>query len=55
MREGDWKLLINADGSDSELYDLSTDPNESRNLAAAKPDLTARLSRIALDWRKSLP
>jgi arylsulfatase A-like enzyme len=55
VRDGDWKLLINADGSGTELYDLSTDANESRNLAAAKPDLTERLSRIALDWRRSLP
>ncbi len=55
VREGDWKLLINADGSGTELYDLSTDQNESRNLAAAKPDLRERLSRMALDWRRSLP
>ena len=55
MREGDWKLLINADGTGAELYDLATDPNEARNLAAEKPDLTKRLTDAALGWRKSLP
>lgn len=53
--EGNWKLLINADGTGTELYDLAEDPKETRNLAADKPDVAERLSRQALDWRKSLP
>jgi arylsulfatase A-like enzyme len=55
VRQGDWKLLINADGSGAELYDLATDPTEEKNLAAVKPDVVRRLSRLALDWRKALP
>ncbi len=55
VREGDWKLLINADGLGAELYNLAVDPQEQRNLAEAKPDVTKRLSRKALEWRKSLP
>ncbi|HEY6169424.1 MAG TPA: sulfatase-like hydrolase/transferase, partial [Verrucomicrobiae bacterium] len=55
VREGNWKLLINADGSGAELYDLAADRNESRNLAAEKPDVAKRLAEAALAWRKSLP
>lgn len=55
MREGDWKLLINADGSGAELFDLAVDPKEGKNLADAKPDLTKRLSERALSWRELLP
>jgi arylsulfatase A-like enzyme len=55
MREGKWKLLVNADGSDCQLYDLDTDPNETTDIAATQPDVTARLKQMTLDWRKSLP
>ena len=55
IREDNWKLLISADGTGAELYDLAADPNEARNLAAEKPDLTKRLTDAALGWRKSLP
>ena len=55
VREGKWKLLLNADGSDQQLYNLTTDPKESRNLAAQNPEITARLSQQALAWRNSLP
>ena len=34
LRDGKWKLLINADATGAELYDLADDPNESQNLAA---------------------
>jgi arylsulfatase A-like enzyme len=55
IRDGDWKLLINADGTGAELYDLATDRNETHNLAAEKPDIANRLTDAALAWRKSLP
>lgn len=55
MRDGNWKLLVNADGTGAELYDLSSDPNEMKNLAAQKLDVTRRLSSSVLTWRKSLP
>lgn len=55
VREGNWKLLLNADGSAPELYDLAADPKEENDLAEARRDVTKRLSRKALEWRRSLP
>jgi len=33
IRDGRWKLLVNPDGSDLQLYDLEADPGEKTNLA----------------------
>lgn len=53
--EGDWKLLIDADGRRAELYDLATDPEERFDRSDAQPDLTRRLSAEALQWRRAMP
>lgn len=55
IREGDWKLLINADGTGAELYDLAQDPNETANRAASEPVLVERLKKTVLEWRASVP
>ena len=55
VREGDWKLLVNADGSDAQLFDLGADIFETRNVAEANPQIAARLKQQALAWRKALP
>jgi len=55
VRDGDWKLLINEDGTSPQLYDLSKDIKEKNNLASEKPDVVERLKRMVLDWRKSMP
>jgi arylsulfatase A-like enzyme len=55
VREGNWKLLVNADGTGAELYDLAADPNEASDRAAAEPAVARRLTEAALRWRKSLP
>lgn len=55
VRDGQWKLLVNADGTGAELYDLATDPKESTNVAAGNPDVARRLTASALGWRRSLP
>ena len=55
VRDGDWKLLLNADGSDRQLYNLQNDPKETNNVAGVHPDITTRLTKLALDWRTSLP
>ena len=55
IRDGNWKLLMNADGSGAEIYDLAADPNETNDLVLKNSAQTARLSAIVLAWRKSLP
>ncbi len=55
VRDGKWKLLVNANGTGAELYDLSADPNESKNLASGNPDAVRRLSAAVLRWRQNLP
>ena len=43
VRDGDWKLLANPDGSDAQLYNLADDIGESENLLKANPDKAAEL------------
>lgn len=53
--DGDWKMLVNADGSGGELYQIAADPNETKNRTSTEPEIANRLRKLALDWRKSLP
>ena len=55
VREGDWKLMLTYDAKRVELHSLSSDRAESQDVAAANPDVVARLSRLALDWKATLP
>lgn len=55
VREGDWKLVTTYDGSRVELHDLATDRAEQNDVAKQQPDVVARLTRLALDWKASLP
>jgi len=55
VRDGRWKLLCTYDGAAAELYDLTVDPSEKNNLAAAQPAETARLMAAAVAWHRSLP
>jgi arylsulfatase A-like enzyme len=55
IRDGKWKLLVNDDGSDVELYDLDADRNETQNIADKHPAIAKRLSTAALQWRNQQP
>jgi arylsulfatase A-like enzyme len=55
VRQGEWKLLVNPDGSDVQLYDMAADRNETNNLATVKVELAGRLKAAALAWKGSLP
>lgn len=50
IRRGDWKLLVNDNGADAELYDLSVDKNETTNVASEHQDLVNELSQKVCDW-----
>src|SRR5918999_5591855 len=57
VQESTWKLVLNAGGRRSrtaglELYDLTRDPLETRNLAAAKPEEVRRLRRDLAAWMR---
>jgi len=61
VREGDWKLVINGPASthngkdmaaeETFLSNLADDPGETNNLAAAHPDIVARLTELHEAWR----
>lgn len=55
VRDGNWKLLCEFDGSKPQLYDLTTDASETTNVAGRNPDVVARLTRAVLNWHESLP
>lgn len=55
VRDGNWKLLCEYDGSQPELYDLATDRAETKNVAAKHAEIVARLTKSLVAWHKSLP
>jgi arylsulfatase A-like enzyme len=55
VREGKWKLLAEADGSDVQLYDLEADPNETTDLGGRQVRLRDRLKKQLLAWAAKLP
>jgi arylsulfatase A-like enzyme len=55
IRDGDWKLMINPDGSRTELYNLKKNPCEVDNLASEFPEIVMNMSNKLLEWHKSLP
>ena len=55
VRQGKWKLLVNYDGSDVQLYDMLNDPKEVNNVAVQHPGLTAKLKGQVIRWKANLP
>ena len=55
IRDGDWKLLINADGTEGELYNLEKDPEEKNDLYEQRPEKVYQLKENIMEWRKSMP
>jgi N-acetylgalactosamine-6-sulfatase len=55
VRDGDWKLLLTYDAKRLSLHRVPADRAEASDASAANPALAARLSRLALDWKASLP
>ena len=50
IRRGDFKLLVNADGSRMELYNIVNDPYELENIADKHHELCQELSAKVIDW-----
>jgi arylsulfatase A-like enzyme len=55
IREGNWKLLCEYDGTLPQLYDLDRDRGETTNLAGRHPEIVARLTAAVLAWHRALP
>lgn len=52
IRDGNWKLLMNRDGTGIELYDITSSPLEVDNTADGHPDVAKRLSERLLKWSR---
>jgi uncharacterized sulfatase len=55
IRERDWKLLCDYDGSRPSLYDLGQDRGETTNRADRDPQLVAHLTAAVLAWHNAMP
>ena len=55
MRDGDWKLVLTYDAKQVELHHLIDDRAESKDVAKDHPDVVARLTKLALNWKATLP
>jgi N-acetylgalactosamine-6-sulfatase len=54
--DGNWKLIWpGAKRGETELYDLSSDPGETHNVAAQNPNVLNRLLAKAKAWDATLP
>ena len=47
IRQGTWRAVRPKSNAKWELYDLATDPSESKDLAASQPDIVAALAALA--------
>lgn len=47
IRQGNWRAVKPAKREQWELYDLATDPSESKDLSATKPDVLTKLIALA--------
>jgi len=55
VRDGNWKLLCEYDGTLPQLYDLVVDRAETANLATQHPEVVTRLTASVLAWHQSMP
>jgi arylsulfatase A-like enzyme len=55
VRSGEWKLLMNSDGTDIQLYNILTDKKESTNLASNEPKKVDELKTKLMAWWQTIP
>ena len=55
VRDKNWKMLVNPDGTRKELYDIPNDPSEVNNKIEQHPEIGQRLAGHLLQWYKSMP
>jgi arylsulfatase A-like enzyme len=55
IRKGDYKLLMDFDGSNIQLYNLEKDMGETQNLIDKKPQKAREMKKDLEDWFKNYP
>ena len=50
LREGSWKLIYSPEGRPPELYHLSKDPGETRNLSFQETERVKRMTKQVIQW-----
>lgn len=55
VREGEWKLLCEYDGSKAQLFQIEDDPGESRDVAGEHPEQVKRLTEMVVAWHLAMP
>lgn len=57
VRDGDWKLVTTDDGKRVELHNLKSNRAEdaAKDQSKDHPEIVARLTKLALDWKATLP
>jgi arylsulfatase A-like enzyme len=55
IQQGKWKLLINYDGSNMQLYNLKADPDESNNIRELHQNIANKLKEKLIRWRSNMP
>lgn len=55
VRSGDWKLLMNSDSTDVQLYNIKEDKYETNNIQESEPAIVEKLKDKLLQWWDSLP
>jgi arylsulfatase A-like enzyme len=53
IRSGDWKLLIEDDGTNVQLYNIKNDITEKNNVAKRYPEKAKELSMKLSNWKKT--
>jgi arylsulfatase A-like enzyme len=55
VRSGEWKLLMNSDGTDIQLYNILKDKKESTNVAASETKKVEELKTKLMAWWQTIP
>jgi N-acetylgalactosamine-6-sulfatase len=55
VRDGDWKLAMTDDAKRVELHRLNDDRAQATDVSKENPEIVARMSKMALDWKATLP
>ncbi len=52
--DGNWKILVDADGAGAQLFNLAADPAEAESLASGESERARSMKQRALDMRRSI-